>query len=130
MRGSASAGRSSSAAAVAASHASAPARPSAPPSLSASTCVCSRRVIDDDEPVGEQQERVGQLGLVGGGRAAVGLQLVAEIADEAAVEVERQLGALGVQARELAAEVVQQRLVVARRVVPARVTVSCEPPTR
>jgi hypothetical protein len=68
-------------------------------------------VVDDDEPVGQQQERVGQLGLVRRGRAAVGLQLVAEVADEAAVEVERQLGALRVQARELTAEVRQQRLV-------------------
>ena len=42
------------------------------------------RVVDGDDAVGEHQQRVGQVGAVDVGRAAVGLQLVAEVADVAA----------------------------------------------
>ena len=48
-------------------------------------------VVVGDQAVGEQQHRVGVGGAVHERAAALGLQLVAEVADEAAGEVEREL---------------------------------------
>ena len=50
-------------------------------------------VIEGDQAVGEDEGGVGGRGAVGGGAAALGLELVAEVAGEAAVEVEGQVGA-------------------------------------
>src|SRR4051794_40229482 len=99
--GSPSAGSRASAAAVASIQRSAAAASSGSPSQGEQVRLIAL-VIDRDDAVGEQEEGVGQLGAVGGGGAAVGLALVAEVAHEAAVEVERELWRGGVQARELA----------------------------
>ena len=52
-------------------------------------------VVDGDDAVGEHQRRVGEVGAVHVGRAAVGLQLVAEVTDVAAhqpaVDADRRL---------------------------------------
>ncbi len=69
-------------------------------------------VVERDQPVGEHEGRVGQRGLEGVVALAVGLQLVAEVAHEAAVEVERQVVGLVAQPLQLAAEVVEDRLLV------------------
>ena len=49
-------------------------------------------VVDGDEAVGEHHHCVGKVGSVHVRRAAVGLQLVAEVADEAAEQAGRQVG--------------------------------------
>ena len=77
-------------------------------------------VVDDEQPVGEQQEGVGQLGGVDVGGAAVGLALVAEVADETAVERERHVRSVGVKPRELAAEEGEQGLLGRRALRAAR----------
>ena len=49
-------------------------------------------VVERDQPVGEDERGVGQsVASYGQVAVAVGLELVAEVADEAAVEVERQV---------------------------------------
>ena len=53
----------------------------------------------------------GVAARVGGLGAAIGLQLVAEVAGEAAVEVEGEVGGEGAAAAELALEVVEDRFV-------------------
>src|SRR5215208_7156939 len=58
-------------------------------------------VVERDQPVAEHQRGVGQRGAVGELAPVFGLELVAEVAGEAAGEVERQLGRVGVQALEL-----------------------------
>jgi allophanate hydrolase subunit 2 len=53
-------------------------------------------VVEGEDAVGEQEDGVRQRRPVDDRAAAVGLQLVAEVADEPAVEVEREL--LGIDA--------------------------------
>ena len=67
-------------------------------------------VVEGDEAVGEDEGGVGVRGAVGVGAGAVGFELIAEVADEAAVEVEGEVGGEGAQALELALEVVEDRL--------------------
>ena len=67
-------------------------------------------VIEGEHPVGKQKGGVGQRRVVRVGAAALCLQLVAEVADEAAVKVEGKLIAGLAQAGDLAAEVVEDRL--------------------
>ena len=50
----------------------------------------SRLVVEDERPVGEEQGGVGRVGRMRGGAPGLRLQLVAQIADIAEVEVERQ----------------------------------------
>src|ERR1700752_1024777 len=52
-------------------------------------------VVNGDETVGEHHHCVGKIGAVHVGAAAVGLQLVAEVADEAAEQPRRQAGRRG-----------------------------------
>ena len=68
-------------------------------------------VVEGDHPVGEDEEGVRQRRGVGAGALAVGLQLVAEVAGEAAVEVEGKVVGEVAQAPHLAREVVEDRLV-------------------
>ena len=67
-------------------------------------------MVEGDQPVGEDEGGVGHRGPVGAAAFAVGLQLVAEVADEAAVEVERQVVGEIAQAPHLPAQVVEDRL--------------------
>ena len=75
-------------------------------------------VVEGDQPVAEHERGVGQRRAVHELAAAVGLELVAEVAGEAAGEVERQPGRIGVQARELALAVGEDAL--AQLLPPAR----------
>ncbi len=66
-------------------------------------------MIEGEQAVGEEERGVRQRGVVRALAAAVGLELVAEVADEAAVEVERQPRIGQAQAAHLALEVVEER---------------------
>ena len=66
-------------------------------------------VVERQEAVGEHQRRVGRVGAVRRLAAALRLQLIAEVADIAAVEVERQRGGRRAPRAELVVEVGQQR---------------------
>ena len=67
-------------------------------------------VVEGDHPVAQQERGVGQRRGLRDAAAALGLELVAEVAREPADEVERQLGRVGAQALELAAAVVEDAL--------------------
>jgi hypothetical protein len=66
-------------------------------------------VVEGDYAVGEDEGGIGGVGAVGGGAVALGLELVTEVADEAAAEVEGELGAERAQSRQLTIEVVEDR---------------------
>jgi hypothetical protein len=75
-------------------------------------------VVDGEHAVGEEQGGVRGVGVVGGVAAGLGLELVAEAADVAEVEVERQPGRRGGGApAQLLVEVVEER--PAHALVPA-----------
>ena len=67
-------------------------------------------VVEGDQPVAEHERGIGQRRAVRELAAALGLELVAEVAGVAAGEVERQLRGVGAQARELALAVVEDAL--------------------
>jgi hypothetical protein len=72
-------------------------------------------VVDGDDAVGQHQRRVGQVGAVDVGRAAVGLQLVAEVADVAADQPALDaLRRLDRDPLQLALQVVEDRLLLDR----------------
>ena len=116
----------SSSPSVAASHASAAGAPAASASATRWTrCLWWSKAIT---PVAEEQRRVGQRRAVHELAAQVGLELVAEVAGEAAGEVERQLGGVGAQARELAPAVLEDALV--QLLAPVRAAPRSRPATR
>ncbi len=67
-------------------------------------------VVEGDQAVAEHERGVGQRRAVHEPAAAVGLELVAEVAGEAAGEVERQIPRVGAQALELALAEVEDAL--------------------
>jgi hypothetical protein len=75
-------------------------------------------VVDHDQAVGEQPAGVRRRGPVPDRGAAVGLRLVAEVADVPAGEVERQARVGHAAQRELAPEVVEDALGEERRRPP------------
>ena len=68
-------------------------------------------MVERDQAVREQQRGIGHRGGMHGVAVAVSLELVAEVANEAAVEVEGQLVVERLQPGQLAAQVVEDRLV-------------------
>ncbi len=72
-------------------------------------------VVDSDEAVGEHQHRVGHVGAVLVGGAAVSLQLISEVANEAAEQVGRRAARpLDRARRELTVEQVEDRTALLR----------------
>src|SRR6188472_81383 len=69
-------------------------------------------VVEGDQAIGEDEGRVWGLRPVGGGGSTVGLELVAEVTGETAIEFKRQPVREVLQPPQLAAEVVEDRLVV------------------
>ena len=68
-------------------------------------------VVEDQGPVGEEQSGVGRVGLVGVGAPGLRLQLVAQIADIAKVELEGQAFRCGhLPGAQLFVEVIEERL--------------------
>ncbi len=67
-------------------------------------------MVEGDDPVAQQERGVGERRGLRDAVAALGLELVAEVAREPADEVERQLGRVGAQAVQLAAAVVEDAL--------------------
>ena len=88
------------------------------------------RVLDRDHTVGEQQNGVRNVRAVHGGRAAVGLALVAEVADEAAEQAARQLPGGARSYARRARGPARRRSTRTRPCAPRRRGLSPAPPAR